>query len=154
MDLSFFDDQCVRVTLRDGSVFEGACQYNSAEFNEAEIGPDEDGLEIGSWLFCRSDIETVELIDENNPYLAPFGTIEEETVRDGADAIEDSLIDGDPRSAERLLNCLEHCLTAEDGLSVDRRELKAALKQAVLYAPDDGIRERCETLLNTFFSES
>ena len=153
MDLSVFDDQCVRVTLKDGSVFEGACQYNSAEYNAAEIGPDEDGLEISGWLFCRSELEAVELIDENNPFLAPFGTIETETVRDDADAIEDLLTDGDPRGAERLLNCLERQLTAKEPTAADRHTFQKALENAARYAADAGIRNRCRNLLNVFFGE-
>ncbi|MBQ9551704.1 MAG: hypothetical protein IJU96_02970 [Clostridia bacterium] len=155
MKLSAYDGQCVRVTLKDGSVLEGACQYNSAEFNEAEIGPDEDGLEIAHWLFCQSEIETVELIDENNPYRAPFGTIEEETLLNGLYAIMDVLIyDEEPRNAERLLNCMEYYLSRPtDSVPFGRLTAKEVLAQAVQNAPDDGIRQRCSALLARYFSE-
>ncbi len=154
MDLSAYDDQCVRVTLKDGSVYEGACQYNSAEYNEAEIGPDEDGLEIAHCLFCRSEIARVELIDESNPYRAPFGALEEETIRDGSDLIEEVLTDDDPRSAERLLNCLEHYLNLSTGsVPVDRCALKPVLEAAAQNAPDAGIRQRCESLLARYYSK-
>ena len=147
MKLSDYNDLCVRITLRDGSVFEGACQYNDAEFNEAEIGPAEEGLEIGGWLFCRSEIEKVELIDESNPFRAPFGTIEEETVRDGVDAIRDGLIDGDERNVERLLNCLEHSLTQPESDAFEERQaLAKALEEAARFHTG-AAAEKCRALL-------
>lgn len=148
MDLSAFDDQCVRVTLKDGSVFEGACQYNCAEFNEAELGLDEDGLEIAHRLFLRSEIEKVEQIDENHPFLAPFGAIEEDTIREGIDLIGDVLISEEPRNAERLLRCLRHHLTQPDDDALpDRPALIAALEEALCFPANEPVFDLIRELL-------
>ena len=68
-DLSAFDGAFVRITCRDGGVFDGVCAYDSDEYCEIELGADEDALEIDNWVFYRSDIRTVETVDEKQACL-------------------------------------------------------------------------------------
>lgn len=106
MKLKNYDDKEVRITLKNGEVFEGACQWNDAEYNEYLVGHAEQGLAISGWLFYKSDIKKVEEITPKNPYNAPFGTIETEAVKDGYDTVEDALFSDEPRNVYRLLSYL------------------------------------------------
>ena len=63
MNLYDYDEKTVRITLKDGDVFEGVCLHNSDEYNLDAIGCEEESLAIDNWNFFRSEIETVELID-------------------------------------------------------------------------------------------
>ena len=85
MDLSQFDDKHVRITLTDGSVYEGICSYNSEEYNECEWGKDEDGLQLPAMLIGRSEIASVESLEEREDgpwgkFSEPFGRLEEESL--------------------------------------------------------------------------
>ncbi|MBQ7580723.1 MAG: hypothetical protein IJU39_05400 [Clostridia bacterium] len=147
MKLSLYDDKCVRITLRDGSVFEGSCKYNSDEFNLAELGIDEDSLEISGWLFKKGEIGSVEVVDESNPFQSPFGTIEEETVSDGPDAIYDVLSSEEPVNAERLLNCLEHRLANNSSIPLPAEDqLAEVLQNASSFALPENLKTRCKNL--------
>lgn len=153
MNLKKFDDKCVRITLKDGSVFEGACLYDSREYCEIELGINEECLEISGWLFNKSDISKLELIDESNPFLAPFGVIETETVKDGADTAEDILLDGDQRNAERLLDCLEYHIANGDAVVFAEKDAFAeALNTAAEYASDQNVKKRSSDLAKTLES--
>jgi hypothetical protein len=66
MKLSRYDGECVRVTDADGNVFEGACEYCTAEFCEAEIGRCEEALNIDNWMFFASDVRSVREIGEDD----------------------------------------------------------------------------------------
>ncbi|MBR4727608.1 MAG: DUF3850 domain-containing protein, partial [Clostridia bacterium] len=63
MNLSDYDEKTVRVTLKDGDVFEGVCTHNSDEYNLDAIGRAEESLDIDNWNFFRSEIERIALID-------------------------------------------------------------------------------------------
>ena len=153
MKLYEYDDKCVRITLKDGSVVEGACLYDCAEYCEIELGINEECLEISGWLFNKSDISKIELVDEKNPFLAPFGIIETETVKDGADTVKDILLDGDPRNAERLLNCMENYIVHHNtGSLPDRSELIDALNTAAEYAQAESVKKRSRNLAETLKS--
>ena len=106
MDLSVFDDKCVRVVLRNGEVFEGACIYNNAEYNEAEFGRSEDCLDIACTLVFESEILGVTEIGDDG-FSSPYGKIEEMTVEDGLDMVEEVLESDEPRNIIRLLLCIE-----------------------------------------------
>ena len=136
MKLSRYDDQCVRVTMKDGEVFEGACAYDSAEYCESEYGRNEDALHIAGWLFYESQIRRVEIIDESHPFTAPFGRIEEETLADGPWEVEDLLFDDDPRNALRMLACLEARLAPEK-----RRGTVDMLEKLVKYTDDAALKK-------------
>lgn len=59
MDLLAFDNQSVRITLKNGEVFDGAATYDSDEYCMHILGVGEQALEIDNWVFYESDIESV-----------------------------------------------------------------------------------------------
>lgn len=63
MNLFDYHEKAVRITLKDGDVFEGECVQNPAEFNLDAIGREEESLAIDNWNFFKSEIDKVELID-------------------------------------------------------------------------------------------
>ena len=143
MELSAFDDHCVRVTLKTGEVFEGVCQYNSAEYNEIEFGKCEEGLDVANWLFCKSEIQAVERIEDEDAFLHSFGAIEEETIRDGLSFAEDVLFSDDVRIAIRLLNCIEQRLPSMP----DRALWIALLKKLIGDTRDDAVRNAAQRIV-------
>ena len=150
--LKQYDGQCVRITDRYGGVFDGICRYNDAEYDRGEWGRNEEGLQIESFLFFRSDIRSVESLEEHDgPYgrfLDPFGKLEELTVEDGIGAIRDVLFSEEKEHVLRLLNCLERYLDPEFGKDLPcADEIPDALRELVRYDPDPAVRERAEGLL-------
>ena len=63
MKLPDYDNCTVRLTHYDGLVFEGLAMHNSASYDFHEFGRDEEALQIDHWLFFRSDITELEVID-------------------------------------------------------------------------------------------
>ncbi len=147
MKLNVFDGKEVRITLKDGSVFEGACVFNSDEYNEIAFGIEEEGLEISNWLLTESDIANVEIITENDPYIAPFGTIEKTAVEDGIDPILDILLSDEPRNAERMLACLEWYLRESPGSLPKKEPLEKALIETEKLYSSESIAKKCADLL-------
>ena len=147
MKLNGFDGKEVRITLKDGSVFEGACVLNSDEYNEIAFGIEEEGLEISDWLFAKSDIANVEIITQCNPYLAPFGTIEKTAVEDGLASILDILLSDEPRNAERMLACLEWYIKETPGLLPKKEPLEEALRETKKLYSSEIITKKCADLL-------
>ena len=147
MKLNEFDGKEVRITHRDGAVFEGACVFNSDEFNEIAFGIQEEGLEISNWLFTKSEIANVEIISESNPYIAPFGTIEKTAVDDGIDSIADILLSDEPRSAERMLACLEWFIKEKPGSLPEKEPLEEALRETEKLYSSETIAKKCTDLL-------
>ena len=89
MDLSRYDGTAVRLTTKDGEVFEGVCTHESAEYCGHEYGRAEDALDMDGWLFYRTQIGSVERINEADVHVwmdrtlhkmtldpAPFAMIE------------------------------------------------------------------------------
>ena len=63
MDLSDYDEKRVRISTVWGEVFEGEAVYDSEEYCESEYGWAEESLNLDRWLFRRSDIASVELLE-------------------------------------------------------------------------------------------
>ncbi len=61
--LQQMDGRWVRITDIDGLAFEGLCEREGAEYCFHEYGRDEDALKIDNWLFYRSDILKVEIVE-------------------------------------------------------------------------------------------
>ena len=53
-------EQFVRLTMRDGTIFEGEAAHDPADYCFHEFGRDEEAMEIDHWLFYLSDIQSVE----------------------------------------------------------------------------------------------
>ena len=152
MRLRQFDNKCVQVTDVWGNVFEGICSYNSRSYNAHEIGPDEDGLQISCFVLTRSDIKEVKsLEDHEGPYgkfTGPFGTLEEMTVQDGADLVEEALDSEESVHVHRLLLCIGKYLDPENGLELpDRKEVIEALRHLAAHGMDDDIRKEALQLV-------
>lgn len=142
MNLFDFDEKTVRITLKDGDVFEGVCVHNSDEYNLDAIGREEESLDIDSWNFFRSEIAAVEVIDRppkrwmNRPLHcmhllpAPFEKIER-----GEKTVEIRLND-EKRQAIRVGDALrfEEVGGWEDVLYVEVTALHAYPSFAALYA--------------------
>lgn len=115
MNLSDYDGKCVRITDTAGNVYDGICEFDSAEYCEHAFGRREAALEIMDTLFFAGDIESVEVLTdvggEFGCFRDAYGRIEEQLVADGAGAICDALEDAalgdvEPLHAARLIRCL------------------------------------------------
>ena len=60
MNLADYEGLYLRLTTKDGEVFDGTASYCFAEYCEAEFGRAEDALQIDDWLFYESEIRSVE----------------------------------------------------------------------------------------------
>ena len=69
MNLKKYDGKTVRLTTRDGEIFDGECGFSSAEYCLHEYGREEDALEIDSFLFFKSQIQKIEEITDGEPRL-------------------------------------------------------------------------------------
>ncbi|MBQ6109712.1 MAG: hypothetical protein IJK97_15980 [Thermoguttaceae bacterium] len=152
VDLKEFDEKCVRITDRWGDVFDGICTYNSDEYDEHEFGRAEESLQILSFLFYKSDINKIESLEEHSGpfgrFLDPFGKLEELTVEDGIDSINDVLFDEDEEHVLRLLRCLGEYLDPSRGHELpDREEVLRSLGKLAKEADDDGIRSEAQQLI-------
>lgn len=58
-ELCCFDGKAIRLTDSEGLVFDGECQWHSAEYCQAELGPEEEALQIDDWVFYQKDIRSV-----------------------------------------------------------------------------------------------
>ncbi len=63
MELSAFDEKRVCIKTIWGETFEGEAVYDSEEYCESEYGWAEESLNLDHWLFRRSDIASVELLE-------------------------------------------------------------------------------------------
>ncbi len=69
MKLSTYDETLVRLTLKDGIIFEGVCEWFPSEYGDMEYGRNEELLQIDDWLFFKKDIRSVERIEPKETYL-------------------------------------------------------------------------------------
>ena len=166
MKLSILDDKFIKLETRYGETVWGACMYNSREYNMHEYGRNEDGLQIANFLFFRSDIKSVELVEpgrqtdnaavagpdrsaseDGSEYIPPFDMIQEENVRDDFDTIEDELLYGDERNVLRMLACIDHYLElGHDFEFPDRGKIIALLDELAGYTEDESVRKEAARL--------
>ena len=64
MELSSFDGKYVRLTTKDGEVFDGGCAWANSEYGEHEFGVADELLWIDGWLFFQKDIQSVKITQE------------------------------------------------------------------------------------------
>lgn len=69
MKLSSYDETLVRLTLKDGVIFEGVCEWFPAAYGDMEYGRNEELLKIDDWLFFNRDIRSAERIEPKETYL-------------------------------------------------------------------------------------
>lgn len=142
MDLKLFDNMRVRITCKDGEVYEGICNYYHAEYCEIEFGRDEECLEIINFLFYKSDIKNIEIIEQ---YSEPYGKIEEYYALEGIDCLDDVWYSDENEHTLRMLRCLEDKLNDKD--YPYRNEVYEALKKLTEYTDDEKIKAKAEKLL-------
>ena len=147
MGLREYDGQCVRIIDNRGDAFDGICSYNSEEYSEHEFGRAEECLQIENLLFYRSDIQSIKSLENRNglyeKFLDPYGKLEEMTVKDGIDSIQDVLFSEEPEHVRRLLRCLDKHL----GDLPCRAEVMESLKELANNAEDADIQDAAARLV-------
>ena len=63
MEMQEADGRCVRIVTECGEAFDGDCSFCPGEYCMAEIGREEDALEIDNWMFFESEIRSVTEIE-------------------------------------------------------------------------------------------
>ncbi len=110
MDLSDFDDKCVRITDVSGDVYEGIATYFDREYVFHEYGCDQEALCLTPILFYKDDIKSVmDLEGTNGPfglYSEKYGLLERKCLDGGTDLIGEVFdLDDDDRIL-RMLYCM------------------------------------------------
>ena len=59
MDLRYFDNKCVRITVVSGNVYEGTASYLGREYVYHEYGCDQEALYITPIMFYKNDISSI-----------------------------------------------------------------------------------------------
>ena len=153
MNLSQYDGKCVRVILVDGNIIDGICSYNGSEYNEHEFGCAEEGIQFPNLLLYKSDIESIESLEEHTgPYgrfLDPYGRLEEMAVEDGIDMILEVLWCEEKEHVMRMLNCLDKYMDPSYGYEFPcRNETIGALMELVDSTDDEDIKEEAQRLID------
>ena len=152
MRLDQFDGKCVRITDRHGDIFDGICSYNNADYDEHEFGIFEESLQIVYLVLYKSDIQSVEsLEDHTGPYgkfFDPYGKLEEMAAQDGIEYITELLFCEDKVHVIRMLNCLDKYLDPYYGcVFTCRAETIHALEELYESTNDKEIKEETERLI-------
>ncbi|MBR0373730.1 MAG: hypothetical protein IJH91_04310 [Mogibacterium sp.] len=119
MNLSKFDDKCVRSITSWGEVFEGVASYDSREYAFHEYGHDQEALRLTPIIFYKDQIVSVtSLEDVNGPfghYSEKYGLLEMKCLEWGTDMIEEVLDLEDDSQILRMLACMkDHFQTLAD----------------------------------------
>ena len=116
MDLSSFDDKCVRITTDMGEVFEGVASYCGREYVLSEYGRDQEALLLTPILFYSDFIaEVVSLEDVDGPYghfSEKYGLLEKMCLVWGTDMIEEVFESEDDEQVLRMLACMNDSFQA------------------------------------------
>ncbi len=151
-DLSAFDDRCVRLTDFTGDVYEGNARHFSDEYAWQEFGRFEEGLQLVCYLFYYDQIRSIESLNDcTGPYgrfSAPYGKLEEDSVKDGPDIIDEFLFSEDSEHIERMLRCLKDFLKPESGIVIPEREKTLQLiRKYAGTEKDEVLRRQAEEIL-------
>ena len=63
MELSAYDKKCVRITEKDGMIFEGIADVCPAEYGLHEFGREEESVSLGRYQIFAGDVRAIELLD-------------------------------------------------------------------------------------------
>ncbi len=154
MDLRPFEGKHVRVTDKFGSIYEGICSHNSADYDEHEFGVNEEALQFPGLVIWKSLIVSVEsLEDVDGPYghfSAPYGEVEESAFQEGPSLIDELLFCEEDETVMRMLNCIEdHFCIRGEPLPEWKDELASLLKQLPSFTEDNAILEKADSLAET-----
>ena len=148
MNLSTFDNKCVRITTVDGESFEDLCNCCHEECNEHEFARPEPCLQMLSFLFFPREIAQIASLGGHSgphgSFSAPFcrpeePIVEELIVEDDIDSIKEVLFSEE--QAPHMLNCLETRLrrnagSASGACSMDQRRCRQDGRRKAACRPD------------------
>ena len=148
MNLSTFDNKCVRITTVDGESFEDLCNCCHEECNEHEFGRPEPCLQMLSFLFFPREIAQIASLGGHSgphgSFSAPFcrpeePIVEELIVEDDIDSIKEVLFSEE--QAPHMLSCLETRLrrnagSASGACGMDQRRCRQDGRRKAACRPD------------------
>ena len=146
MKLKDYDGKLIRITDPDGAVFEGICEYNSAEYNEVMYGEEEESLMLACYNFYAGTIEDVQVIEA---FSGPYGHLEEDAIETDAMLVDEFFeCENDEYYSYRMMAALEHYLTTEDKARIpDLNALADVLKEVIALTEYDDLRARAQKLI-------
>lgn len=156
MDILQYDNKHVRVTINNGSIYEGIVTHNSASYDEHEFGRDEEGLQMPALLICADDILSVESLEEREDgpwgkFTEPFGRLEEESLfdPDGDPVLACEILDcEESEHVIRMLRCIGYYLDPEKGKTIPgKKSIIEQLRVLVKYSGDSEITDFAEQLI-------
>ena len=162
MDILQYDSKHVRITIFDGSVYEGIVMHNSAEYDEHEFGRDEEGLQMPALLIYKDDIQSVESLEdrEDGPwgkFTEPFGRLEEESLfdPDGDPVLACEILDcEEPEHVIRMLRCIGYYLCPENAKEIPGKDkIIEQLRGLVKYSDDPMIADFAAKLIPALENE-
>lgn len=162
MDILQYDNKHVRITIFDGSVYEGIVTHNSASYDGHEFGREEEGLQMPSLLIYKDDIQSVESLEnrEDGPwgkFTGPFGRLEEESLfdPDGDPVLACEILDcEDPEHVIRMMRCIGYYLDPDKGRTIPGKEkIIDQLKVLVKYSDDPEIVDFAAKLISALEKE-
>ena len=138
-----FDNKWVRIVDITNTIYEGLGIFYDKEYNYHEYGRCEDSINISYFIFYESDIKKIKVIDEQ---LNTYGKIEEETLNDGINLIEQVLTSDYDEDVIRLLHCLNDKITDLD----NKDEIIILLKDLLKYNENKEIIKLTKKILEKY----
>ena len=105
MKLNKYDNKCVKILDYWNHEYEGNCSFNCREYDEHEFGRDEESLQILSYLFYKSNIKKITILE--NGFVDDYGLLEKEIVNEGIDDIIDAIEYEDNEHICRIIRCIK-----------------------------------------------
>ncbi len=140
--LKKYDNKKVRIQCIDGNTYEGLSEYNSKDYDYHEFGRDEESLQLMVYLFFKSDIKKIEIIDE---YSDKYGLLEKEIVEDEI-FIEEVFESECNEDIYRLLLCIKDKFNELK----DKDEVIKQLNYLLKYNKDKEIHELVKEILHDY----
>ncbi len=180
MDLRYFDNKCVRITVVSGNVYEGTASYLGREYVYHEYGCDQEALYITPIMFYKNDISSIMDLENTNGifghYSDKYGLLEKECLDGGTDLIGEIFASDDDDQILRMLYCMNDSFQSltdraipgmapwRSGMSIKREneeeaepiylgELEDMLNTLVKYNKDDRVVNEAKSLLERLLEE-
>lgn len=152
-----YDGKCVRIIDCWGTVLDGICMFNSADYSEHEFGRREEALQIENYIVYKRQIKQVIVLEENSgpysPFLDAYGELEEDALREGMVLTEDILLSEENVHSLRMMNCINaHIDKGELDKLPPAEELIKTLNELVKYNQDGDIQREGKRLLEKLSS--
>lgn len=137
MKLVKYDNKCVKILDKFGFEYEGNAVHNGIEYNEHEFGVKEEGLQILNFLFYKSIIKKITVLE--NGFVDDYGLIESEIVNDGIDYIIDAFDYEDDEHICRIIRCIKDKKDLEN-----REEIIKKVKDYLKNNNDKNVKKELE----------